>query len=200
MRRSPLSVSRMMQRWAPSKEQYVALRARQRTTDPVFNAARFLFLNHYCFNGVYRENRQGEFNVPYSGERVGPLQTPKQLVEFAEAMRNTTLVCADFSSLLKKVQPQDFVYLDPPYSYRHSRNRGEYGWNAFSDDDVDRLVTALDSVARRGAFVLLSYNRAPLLKRILGNWKLSYCEVNRSIAGFSHARRRVREYQLRNYC
>lgn len=93
----------------------------------------------------------------------------------------------------------DFVYVDPPYFYGSSRNRGQYGWNSFSDEDIDRLIESARLADSRGAHVLISYNRAHFLQKALPDWSLTYCGVKRSVAGFSSGRANVREYQIRNY-
>ncbi|MCA8108284.1 MULTISPECIES: DNA adenine methylase [Burkholderia] len=199
LRASPDTVASFLARWSVDKETYLHLRALPMGTDAAFDAAKFLYLNRYCFNGVYRENRNGQFNVPFGGYRTGPLPSVEELRQFSARLQNAELYCGDFAQAVRGTTENDFIYLDPPYYYGSVRNRGEYGWNAFSDDDVERLIDEVRSADERGVRILISYNQAHTLRKALPGWHLTYAPVRRSIAGFSKGRKSVREYQLRNY-
>jgi DNA adenine methylase Dam len=122
-----------------------ALSANQRTI-------RFLYLSRHCFNGVYRENQAGQFNVPY-GSKIPALHTNLQFQEFAHALRNAELRNVDFKACVADAQKNDFVYLDPPNAKRTARNRGEYGSNAFGRSAIERFVECLHDFNDRGALV-----------------------------------------------
>lgn len=198
IRNSPQKVANAMAHWSADKEGYLDAR-RASLTDPLKAAGRFLFLNRYSFNGVYRENLRGEFNVPFGGQRNGRLPSLEDLHGFAHALANTELICSDFERVIDKARKDDFLYLDPPYHYGSARNRGEYGCGAFSDEDLERFLASVLRASDRGAKVLISYNKAHVLQKKLRGWKLGYCTVRRSVAGFSQSRREIREYLLRNY-
>ena len=162
--------------------------------------ARFLYLNRFSFNGVYRENQNGRFNVPYGyGYRSGKLPKASSLQQFAERLKTTALICSDFEHIVDRAKKSDFIYLDPPYHYGSSRNRGEYGKGAFTQDDFDRFVRAVKRASNRGAKILISYNKAHALQKKLKGWHLYYAPVRRSVSGFAKTRNQVREYLLRNY-
>ncbi|WP_373559930.1 DNA adenine methylase [Achromobacter xylosoxidans] len=199
LKKDPDAVAVILAQWAADKETYLYLRGLPISKNAAFDAAKFLYLNRYCFNGVYRENRQGQFNVPFGGYRTGPLPGVEALRQFSARLQNTKLNCGDFSQLIQCANESDFVYLDPPYYYGNSRNRGEYGWNAFSDSDIERLVHEVRTANDRGVKILISYNQAHTLRKALPSWHLTYASVRRSVAGFSNSRKSVREYQLRNY-
>lgn len=199
LQQRPEAVSTILAGWEVSKDMYLYLRSLPAGTDLTFNAAKFLYLNRYCFNGVYRENLQGRFNVPYGGHRTGRLPGLEELGQFSERLQSVQLYCGDFSQSVQDAQVNDFIYLDPPYYYGSVRNRGEYGWNAFADPDVDRLIEEVRSAHERGVKILISYNQAHTLRKALPGWHLTYASVRRSVAGFSKGRKSVREYQLRNY-
>lgn len=199
LQQDPEAVFSILVNWKVDKETYLQLRSLPVSLNSSFDAAKFLYLNRYCFNGVYRENRQGQFNVPYSGRRTGKLPNVEELLEFSSRLRNSELYCGDFSNIVQSANVADFIYLDPPYHYGASRNRGEYGQNAFSDNDIDRLIEIVRDASDRGVKILISYNQAYKLRKALPGWHLTYAPVRRSIAGFSKGRKSVREYQLRNY-
>jgi DNA adenine methylase len=199
LRRSPEEVSALLSTWASDKDTYLQLRAMMPEGDSAFNAARFLYLNRYCFNGVYRENLRGQFNVPYGAYRSGTMPGIDDLRGFSTRLQHAELFCGDFAEAVQNADADDFIYLDPPYYYGNARNRGEYGWNAFSDNDVERLIKEVRAASDRGVKILISYNKAHTLKKALPGWSLTYAPVRRSVAGFANGRRAVREYQLRNY-
>lgn len=194
----PLAVARAMSTWKSTKEGYLEARAII-PRDAAKAAARFLFLNRYSFNGVYRENRKGEFNVPYGGYRNGGLPRADDLLGFSTALARTRLVCSDFEEVICEAGRGDFLYLDPPYHYGSARNRGEYGYGAFAAQDLKRFVASVSAASKRGAHILISYNKAHMLQKSLRGWRLAYCATRRSIAGFTQSRRVVREYLLKNY-
>jgi DNA adenine methylase len=198
VRERPDDVARATMQWRPNKTTFLKVRSNPEKGS-LLAAARLLYLNRYSFNGVYRENRQGLFNVPFARQRNGKVAGPSDLKAFSNALRNTRLLCADFEAVVEKAREGDFLYLDPPYHYGKTRNRGEYGYGAFSEGDLERFIRAVASASDRGAKILISYNRAHQLRKQLPGWRLSHCETRRSIAGFSNSRHSVREYLLRNY-
>ncbi|MCQ8104372.1 Dam family site-specific DNA-(adenine-N6)-methyltransferase [Methylomonas sp. SURF-2] len=163
--------------------------------DDVSKAARFVYLNRHCFNGVYRTNKSGVFNVP-RGTKAGVIPTKEHFQEFATIMRKASLRSVDFEKTLKQAGVDDFVYLDPPYSNPNTRFRGEYGYGSFCDQDLQRLVTALQVADSRGALILLSYN--PFIQAMLPNWYSKCLSVRRSVAGFNHQRSTVTEMLFSN--
>lgn len=176
----------------PSTEQfYYELRAMPTgEMDDISRAARFVYLNRHCFNGVYRTNRSGMFNVP-RGTKAGVIPAKEQFQAFAEALNNASLRAGDFETVLVLATQGDFVYLDPPYSPPNTRFRGEYGYGSFGEHDVARLVESVREADNRGATILLSFN--PTIKTLLPNWHSKYLSVRRSIAGFNHQRVTVTE-------
>lgn len=125
-------------------------------------AARFLYLNRFCFNGVYRTNQSGKFNVPY-GTKTGRLPNLTEIQACSHALKNVAFSPGDFEVTLSEAKKGDFVYLDPPYTT--SRYRGEYGYGAFCDSDFERLREALVGLDRKGVAFLLSYSSKMQLRR-----------------------------------
>jgi DNA adenine methylase len=152
-------------------------------------AARFLYLNHYCFNGLYRTNLQGQFNVPYGPPKNNSLIDEDLLVKASQSLRDTVLIAGDFSETLASAGPHDFVYLDPPYFVAHRRIFSEYHPKSFKDTDLGRLSTILADIHGRGAYFLATYADSPEARRILAPWKPIRVRTRRHIAGFSANRR-----------
>jgi DNA adenine methylase len=117
-------------------------------------AARTLYLNRTCFNGIYRVNLDGIFNVPI-GTKSSVLLDTDDFEGIAAALRNTLLLCADFETLIDRAETGDLIFADPPYTVRHNFNGFvKYNENLFAWDDQKRLAQALIRAVNRGAYVI----------------------------------------------
>ncbi|SUA88978.1 DNA adenine methylase [Pandoraea pulmonicola] len=161
-------------------------------------AARFLYLNRFCFNGVYRTNRAGYFNVS-RGRHTGSIPNIEELLAFGRLIRNAEFHCSDFENIVANAGEGDFVYLDPPYAGRDVRDRGEYGPGAFKMSDMQRLFSAVQMASNRGAKILISYADLPIVRDLFCKWNLTRVEVARNVSGFTAGRTSVSEIILRNY-
>ena len=109
LQETPDAVASALAGWEISKEMYLHLRALPIGEDPAFDAAKFLYLNRYCFNGVYRENRQGQFNVPFGGNRTGQLPNLGTLRDFSTRLKKAEIYCGDFTRALQEASCDDFI-------------------------------------------------------------------------------------------
>lgn len=199
LRRCPGALALRVHSMPNTMKYYYQLRSQdQSELRSIDRAARFIYLNRFCFNGVYRENRAGKFNVP-RGSHTGKLPSIDEFRECAKAFRRAVLCSGDFEKCLKNVRKGDFVYLDPPYATSRRQNDGEYGYDCFTEKDIPRLVTALKVGHDRGASILLSYSSMPLLRKELPDWNFREIKIRRNIAGFSHQRLDVTEVLVSNY-
>ena len=199
VKKNPKIIWDTVMNWSATENFYYELRALDPDMlDANTRAARFVYLNRYCFNGVYRTNRQGSFNV---SRGQGNLGIPEWDIfrGFAARIRKAQVVNCDFEKTISKAGKNDFLYLDPPYAELGKRDRGEYGAGTFKPEDVDRLITAMRQASNRGAKVLLSYSADQLdLKRLKG-WRVHELSVMRNIAGFTGSHRIAREVLISNY-
>ncbi|MEN2673147.1 Dam family site-specific DNA-(adenine-N6)-methyltransferase [Herbaspirillum huttiense] len=161
-------------------------------------AARFLYLNRFCFNGVYRTNKSGRFNVP-RGSHMGALPELEEIQNFGRLIRSASFYAADFETILDMAGHGDFVYLDPPYAGRDVRDRGEYGANAFKEPDIQRLADSCHRASARGAKVLLSYADIRAIQELMDGWNIHRLSVPRSVSGFARGRTTVNEILVSNY-
>lgn len=199
VRANPNRVGELFHAMPTTEDFYYELRSMQpESLSANERAARFLYLNRFCFNGVYRTNRAGIFNVP-RGVRVGALPTLEDIAAFGRLLRRAELEAGDFEAVLAQCGVNDFVYLDPPYAGRGVRNRGEYGANSFSEDDVARLHDTLENASSRGAKILISYGDVPIVRQAFSKWQIRELTVGRNVSGFLHGRREVRELLITNY-
>jgi DNA adenine methylase len=138
-----------------SREYYYAERVRRRRSLPE-RAAQFLYLNRTCWNGLYRVNRQGEFNVPI-GTKSSVLLPTDDFNKTSLLLQSAELRSQDFEKTLDGVGEGDFVFADPPYSVKHNLNGFlKYNDSIFTWDDQIRLHNSLVKAKSRGARILLT--------------------------------------------
>jgi DNA adenine methylase len=183
-----------------SKSGYYRMRAIAPDSLPAAErAARFIFLNRFCFNGLYRTNRQGIFNVPYGGERSGRLPSAEFLKQCASALRGVTLMASSFEETLTIVRQGDFVYLDPPYCIQSRRVFNEYSNASFGSDQLTTLRGHLERLHRMGVPFLVSYGQSREASDLGDGFNCQYMVVQRQIAGFAADRKKSREMVITNF-
>ncbi len=124
------------------------------TEDPMDRAARMIYLNRTCFNGIYRVNLQGQFNVP-RGTKNEVVMDSDDFEAIAELLQGAELRLADFEALVDEAQPGDLVFADPPYTVRHNLNGFvKYNEVLFSWADQERLAIALGRARDRGVKIV----------------------------------------------
>ncbi len=166
--------------------------------NPIDRAARFVYLNRFCFNGVYRTNKKGDFNVP-RGTRTGAIPSATAFYRCSYALRKSVLLSMDFKDCLSQVRKGDFIYLDPPYATSEKLSIEEYGPDSFQHHDIERLINTLSRIDRVGATFLLSYEDSEdLLKLTPTHWSIGRIRVHRHVAGFSKHREIVGEALISN--
>jgi DNA adenine methylase len=182
-----------------SNDEYVRLRATNPTgLTPAARAARFIYLNRFCFNGVYRTNLKGEFNVPYSGERCGKIPKSELLTKCSKRLRTACLLNADFEKVLEHAERGDMVYMDPPFAVRARRVFREYDPSTFTHDDIKRLRAWMERLAAARIAFVVSYaesDEADILRKGFGYETVS---VRRNIAGFAAHRALANELLISN--
>jgi DNA adenine methylase len=193
LRNHPVEVATYLRAWPHDSATYYKIRS-QRPTTPSEQAARFIYLTTLAFNGIYRVNRRGEFNVPFSGRAYPWLSDTATLRRYSRALRGVRLECADFAEVLVKAEPGDFVYLDPPYTVAHSAN-GFLKYNArlFSWADQVRLHDQALSLGRRGCRVVVSSAHHDSVVTLFREFDVVDVERHSTIAASSEARRPIKE-------
>jgi DNA adenine methylase len=200
IRKSPRAVYLAAKRYSPDSENYYRLRATSPSSlDPIDRAARFVFLNRYCFNGLYRTNEAGVFNVPFAASGTGNLPAWEQFQASATLLGRASLRTDDFEEVIRRrVRRGDFVYLDPPYAVANRRVFKQYGPQTFGCDDLRRLSNLLKEIDRRGAHFLVSYAYCSEGLAALSDWRVRRVYTQRNIAGFARHRGRAAELLATN--
>lgn len=151
--------------------------------DPVTAAARTIFLNRTCFNGLYRVNRKGHFNVPYGRYKTLSLPSRELMEAAAQVLRTATIVHGDYRDVLKNyAQPGDFVFLDPPYLpvgvYSDFRR---YTRDQFGESDHCNLAAEVHRLVELGVNVLLTNSDHPLVAQLYGDFEIQVIPTKRFI-------------------
>lgn len=167
-------------------------------------AARMLFLNRTCFNGLYRVNRKGKFNVPH-GRYANPSIVNEGLLRAVSSLLSSerlSIRLADFEAVVDEASSGDLVYMDPPYQPT-SRTAGftMYTSGDFRVGDLERLADVCDRLDSRRCRVLLSNSDTPEVRRLFGGdrWRMRRLSVSRAINSNGSKRTGHSELLLKNF-
>ena len=156
VRDDPDAVVRALRRHRNTETDYYQIRDRTAKT-PHTRAAQLIYLCSLSFNGLYRENLQGRFNVPYGYKTDLQVCVPDRIYSASKALRNAQIKPIDFADATAKARRDDLVYLDPPYTVAHNSNGFvKYNASIFSWEDQIRLVAECDRLNRLGCSVIVS--------------------------------------------
>jgi DNA adenine methylase len=197
---SPQKLSQVLKSYPTTEAFYYKLRSQDcNDLSAVDRSARFIYLNRYCFNGLYRTNLQGNFNVPYGGHRNGCLPSLEILQDASMDLRTAELVKGDFcANIASRIKPGDFVYLDPPYAKRNHSLDLQYGPDVFGVNDLKRLYDLLTLIDKSRAYFVFSYVDCEEITEIAQHWKAHSVEVNRTIAARAEKRGKAKEVLISN--
>lgn len=186
-----------------SSSYYYSVRASNPRTD-VEKTSRLIFLNRTCFNGLYRVNSKGKFNVPL-GKYTNPNIVNEQNIRSVSQILKTSRVsiqCRDFAAVLRDAKKGDLVYFDPPYQpVSNTANFTSYTSKDFTIDDLSRLAELCNDLDSKGCKVLLSNSDSKEVSKMFSAkpWKVSRIQANRSINSNSKKRTGHFELLIKNY-
>jgi DNA adenine methylase len=166
---------------------------------PVTQAVRFLYLNRTAFNGIYRVNRRGRFNVPFGCKPGTVLCDEPVLRSASKALQNRKLAVCDFEDAIDAAKRGDLVYADPPYTTKHDNNGFQrYNEVIFSWDDQVRLAECCQRARSRGVHVIVSNANHPPVRRMYHGFKDKTVKRPSLISGPLHGRGTIAESLI--YC
>lgn len=179
---------------------YYEIRSRYNRFSPsAAQAARFIYLNKTCFNGIFRVNREGEFNVPYGFKEPPLLPTRRQLLKVSKLLAEVELCAAGFRESLRGLGQGDYVYLDPPYPPINGTSYfTHYTADRFGEKDQRLLAQCVDLLSSRGARFMMSNADTPLIRELYGHYHLVPLSVTRYVTckAIKHS---AREVLITNY-
>lgn len=188
-----------LRRYQNTKEEYLEERNHIYNC-PIKNAAKFIYINRTCYNGIYRVNSQGLFNVPYGYRENVDLITKNKLIEVSSRLRNATIFHGDFTKSLRYIKKNDLVFLDPPYTTAHQHNGFiEYNQKIFSWTDQERLADFIQLIVEKEAFFLLTNAAHKSIEKLYKSYgKPVTIDRYSLIGGIGAKRNKVNEYIFSN--
>ncbi len=163
--------------------------------------ATFIYLNKTCFNGIYRVNSKGEFNVPYGKYKNPEIYDEKTILLAGKLLKGVKIVCQDYEKIIDRVKKEDFVYLDPCYDPLKRTSFTAYTPKRFCDEDNKKLAIFISKIKCFGGNVLLSNNVTSNVSRLYSqkDYKRIIVYCSRSINSKGDQRGKIPEYLIRSY-
>ena len=168
---------------------------------PLERAARLIYLNKTCFNGLYRENSKGLFNVPIGSYKKPTICDDELLYATSAALRSTHIESGCFEAVLHHAtSSHDFVYLDPPYHPLSATSKfTSYNRYAFTEADQIRLRDTVITLANRGVKVMLSNSDCPFIRDLYQDFTLHTIVASRAINSNAEKRGKITEVLVTSY-
>lgn len=186
-------------KYANTSATYYQIRASNPKTE-VERAARFIYLNKTAFNGLYRVNSKGGFNVPFGKYTNPKIIDGENLLLVHRALQKDELYCGDFTIVLKNARKGDLVYFDPPYApISETANFTSYTKNNFAENDQERLLKTYKELDRRGCFVMLSNSYSDYTRDLYAEFEPETVYANRAINCKGDRRGKIKELIARNW-
>lgn len=199
VRDNPQRLINYLKQYKTDSDSYYAIRDSE-PRGKYQRAARFLYLNTYSFNGLYRVNRHGKYNVPY-GQRGTTSIDYDRILEASKKLQDVEVSCKDFDDSKALIHKGDLVFLDPPYTVSKKGNSMfiEYNQKLFSLDDQYRLAELIDYINEQGAyFILTNAMHDKIMEIFKDKGRVITRERNSMIGGKKAFRGKVQEYIFTN--
>lgn len=168
----------------------------------VDKAARMIYLNKACFNGLFRVNSKGFFNVPSGKKKSVNCYSLDNFIGIREYFKNAkiTITNVDFEKAVEQVKKEDFVYFDPPYDTWEDKNSfTSYDKEGFGKKDQKRLADIFKTLSARGAYVMLSNHNTNFIRELYSNFNIHVVNAKRMINRNGNDRGGVEEVLITNY-
>jgi len=163
-------------------------------------ASRFIFLNRTCFNGMYRVNQKGEFNVPFGRYKNPMICDAENLRNVRKVLENTKIFHRGYQEVLKHAKKGDFIYFDPPYvPLNPTSSFTSYTKEGFGLKQQEELRDVFSELSDRGCFVMLSNSDTTIVRELYSNFKIHEVRATRAINSKAGKRGKVGEVVVVNY-
>lgn len=184
------------------KEFYLEKRAlfNDLSHDELEKSVLLIFLNKTCFNGMYRENSKGGFNVPFGKHDRPTIADTKNLKLVSEALKDTRVSTGSYKSAVTDAAKGDFIYFDPPYHPLNvTSSFTSYQAGGFTAEDQEELRNTFKMLADRGCYVMLSNSDAPLIRELYKDFNIHEIMAARSINSVGTGRGKIKELLITSY-
>lgn len=168
---------------------------------PAERAARTIYLNKACFNGLYRVNSKGEFNVPFNKKlKVNTYDSENMILAYVYFQANNiTILNTDFEEAVKDAKKGDFIYFDPPYDSEDDTTFNNYTETGFGKQEQIRLAKVYKELADKGCYVMLSNHNTTLINELYKEFNIHVITAKRNINSKGNKRGKVEEVIITNY-
>ena len=185
-----------------AKMYYYAMRKRYNAllvtnTYTTETAALMVFINKHCFNGLYRVNANGAFNVPYNNSLRSSFDLANTKA-VSESLSHACILCGDFSDAVKDACEGDFIFFDSPYAPLNDTSFEAYTKEGFLEEDHRRLASLFRKLDSRGCLLMLTNHDTPLIRELYKGYRIDVVEVVRAINSDA-SKRRGTEVIITNY-
>ncbi|MBC8179893.1 Dam family site-specific DNA-(adenine-N6)-methyltransferase [candidate division KSB1 bacterium] len=193
------NVYSILETFENNKDEYYKIRETV-YDDTISQAAQFIYLNRTNFNGIYRVNLKGEYNVPYGFKEYKVLFDYDVLLSASKILQNVILKAKDFEHTINLIKEDDFVFLDPPYTVTHVKNGFiKYNEKLFSWEDQKRLAETIRMIKSKGAYYLLTNANHESVEKLYGEIDKPISIQRYSVIGGKKAKRgEIQEFVFTN--
>ena len=168
--------------------------------EPVSKAALLLYLNRHCFNGLYRVNSRGHFNVPFGRYRNPSMPSPDHIGQISSALKDATILNHDFEAAVKDCARGDLIYFDPPYMpVSRTSSFTDYNHTGFGIEEQNRLAKVAGDLDRRGVKFILSNSGTELTRNLYCKFNIRMVQAARAINSNPSRRGKVEEIIVTNF-
>ncbi|MDD3150609.1 MAG: DNA adenine methylase [Candidatus Gastranaerophilales bacterium] len=202
---NPNDLIENLYKYENSKEYFLKIRGIDRESkykkwSAIQKASRFIYLNRTCFNGLYRVNSKGEFNVPFGNYSNPRIVDEDNILNCSKLLKETEIKCADFSAILNCVEKGDFVYFDPPYvPLNDTSSFTSYTKEGFGIDMQFKLRDVCDELDSKGVKFLLSNSDTKIINELYLSYNIKKVFASRAINANAKGRGKIMEVLVRNY-
>jgi len=196
---------KLLKSYKYDKDFFLKIRSKQtKNLSDVQIAAKFIYLNRTCFNGLYRVNSRGEFNVPFGSYKNPLICDENNLKKISKALKNVKIYNEDYKNVLKRAKRGDFIYFDPPYyPVNRTSNFTSYTVEGFFEKEQTELRDIFLDLHKRGCFVMLSNSDTPFINKLYSKpdkkIKIHKIDANRNINSKASRRGKIKEVLIINY-
>jgi DNA adenine methylase len=186
-------------RYLNNEDNYYKIREEE-PEDDIEKTARLIYLNKTCFNGLYRVNSKGKFNVPFGRNKNPCICDEENLKAVSVALKNTELINDDFSVVIEYAEKDDFIYFDPPYQpLSRTASFTGYTKDSFNEKDQERLADIYRKLDKRGCKLMLSNSDVKFIRKLYNGYRIEIVKAKRVINCKASKRGTVNELVILNY-
>ena len=184
-----------------SVKYYYRMRKKYNKLDAdIEKSALFIYLNKSCFNGIWRVNKKGEFNVPWGRKEKPAIPSKEELIEISKRLRRAKILHRNYQKVLRYAKKDDLIYFDPPYPKINGNGFTKYTKDGFTDQDHEELVGVARALDQKGCYVMISNADIPRIRKFYRDGFYFYdIEVTHFIRA-DGVRKKVKEVIITNYC